>query len=76
MEIAEMVEKEHSKLLKDIRRYIKQLCEAKIGFSDFFQESTYISEQKNLPCFNVTLKGCEFIAHKLTGQKGTEFIKP
>lgn len=26
-----------------------------------------------MPCYNVTKKGCEFIAHKLTGIKGTEF---
>lgn len=26
-----------------------------------------------MPCFLVTKKGCEFIAHKLTGRKGTEF---
>lgn len=77
MEVANMIGKEHSKLIRDIRRYIKQLGEAKIGFSDFFQESTYISEQnKVMPCFDITRKGCEFIAHKLTGQKGTEFIKP
>lgn len=51
-----------------------QLGEAKIGHTDFFIETTYISEQnKELPCFNVTRKGCEFIANKLTGQKGTEF---
>lgn len=74
MEVANMIGKEHAKLLRDIKRYIKQLGEAKIGFSDFFQESTYISEQnKVMPCFTITLKGCEFIAHKLTGQKGTEF---
>ena len=45
MEVAMMIDKEHNKLLRDIHRYIKQLGEAKIGFSDFFQESTYISEQ-------------------------------
>ena len=74
MEVAEMVGKEHSKLLRDIRTYMSQLGEAKIGFSDFFRESTYLSEQnKALPCFLVTKKGCEFIAHKMTGQKGTEF---
>ena len=28
---------------------------------------------KEYPCYNVTKKGCEFIAHKLTGVKGTEF---
>ena len=74
MEVAEMVNKEHSKFMRDIRRYIKQLGEAKIGHTNFFQESIYISEQnKELPCFDITHKGCEFIANKLTGQKGTEF---
>ncbi len=74
MEVAQMVEKEHSKLLKDIRRYSEQLNEAKIGLVDFFTESTYIDGKgESRPCFMVTKKGCEFIAHKLTGQKGTEF---
>lgn len=74
MEVAQMVGKDHSKLLRDIRNYVSQLGEAKIGFTDFFTESTYVTEQnKTMPCFLVTKKGCEFIAHKLTGQKGTEF---
>ena len=74
MEVAEMVGKEHSKLLRDIRNYVAQLGEAKIGFTDFFKESTYVTDQnKTLPCFLVTKKGCEFIAHKMTGQKGVEF---
>ncbi len=74
MEVANMIGKEHCQLLKDIRRYINQLGKVDFNFSDFFQESTYISEQnKELPCFNVTRKGCEFIANKLIGQKGTEF---
>ena len=68
MEIAEMINKEHNKLTRDIRRYINQLGDAKIGHSDFFSE-----QNKKLPCFNITRKGCEFIANKLTGQKGTEF---
>ena len=73
-EVAEMVGKSHDKLLRDIRNYIAQLGQAKIGESDFFIESTYQNSQnKTMPCFNVTKKGCEFIAHKLTGVKGTEF---
>lgn len=73
-EVAEMVEKEHKELLRDIRRYIAQLGEAKIGFTDFFTESTYHTEQnKVMPCYQITKKGCEFIAHKLTGTKGTIF---
>ena len=69
-----MVEKTHANLLKDIRRYCKQLGEVNIDFSDFFKESTYCTEQKKeLPCYDVTKKGCEFIANKLTGVKGTAF---
>lgn len=65
MEVAKMVGKEHSKLLRDIRNYVVQLGEAKIGFTDFFKEATYTTEQnKILPCFQVTKKGCEFIAHR------------
>ncbi len=74
MEVAEMVGKDHSKLLRDIRTYIDQLAEAKIGSGDFFTESTYIdANNQSRPCYEVTKKGCEFIAHKLTGVKGTEF---
>lgn len=36
-----MVGKEHSKLLRDIRNYVEQFNQSKIGFVDFFTESTY-----------------------------------
>lgn len=73
-EIADMIDKEHSKLLRDIRRYIEQFNEAEIGFVDFFKESTYKDAKgKTRPCYRITKKGCEFIAHKLTGTKGTIF---
>lgn len=73
-EVAEMVGKEHKELLRDIRRYCEQLGESKIALTDFFTESTYKTEQnKTMPCYFVSKKGCEFIAHKLTGIKGTEF---
>lgn len=74
MEVAQMVEKEHKQILKDIRRYTQQFNEGKISPVEFFTESTYIDGKgENRPCYLVTKKGCEFIAHKLTGQKGTEF---
>lgn len=73
-EVAEMVGKDHNKLMRDIRVYIEQLGESKIGRTDFFKESTYrTSQNKEQPCYLVTKKGCEFIAHKLTGIKGAEF---
>ena len=74
IDVAEMIEKKHSELLKDIRRYTEQLNEVNIPLVDFFQEKTYKDAKgETRPCYNVTKKGCEFIAHKLTGLKGTEF---
>lgn len=74
LEVAELMEKEHGKLLRDIRRYSQQLDEAKFGFIDFWKESIYIDERnRNKPCYMITKKGCEFIAHKTTGAKGTVF---
>lgn len=73
-EVAEMVGKEHKELLRDIRRYCEQLAESKIALGDFFTESTYQDANNQArPCYLVTKKGCEFIAHKLNGVKGTEF---
>lgn len=84
LEVAEMVEKQHKELLRDIRTYIEylnqandeigELGERKIALTDFFIESAYLSEQnKILPCYDVTRKGCEYIATKLTGAKGAVF---
>lgn len=74
MEVAGMVDKRHADLLKDIRKYVKQLNEGNISQVDFFTESERIDiKGQRQPCYLVTKKGCEFIAHKLTGQKGTEF---
>lgn len=73
-EVAEMVDKEHRQLLKDIRRYVDQFNEGKISPVDFFKESTYKDAKgETRPCYRITKKGCEFIAHKLTGTKGTIF---
>lgn len=42
--------------------------------SDFFIPSTYINEQnKEMPCYLITKKGCDMIANKLTGKKGVLF---
>ena len=73
-EVAGMMGKEHKTLLKDIRRYNTHFTEGKIAPSEFWTESKYEdSTGRTLPCYNITKKGCEFIAHKLTGAKGTVF---
>ena len=73
LEVAEMIGKRHDNPLSDIREYIKEFSLLNFKERDYFQESTYKNRGKDYPCYNVTKKGCEFIAHKLTGIKGTEF---
>ena len=73
-EVAKMVGKSHSELLKDIRRYIGQFTEGALSYDEFFQENKYTDARGAArPCYQITRKGCEFIAHKLTGTKGTVF---
>lgn len=74
LEVADMVEKQHKNLLRDITKYNEELNQLKIEPVEFFRASTYRDGKGEIrPCFDVTKKGCEFIAHKLTGVKGTEF---
>lgn len=50
------------------------LISEKVDLQEFWTESTYVDElNRNKPCYNITKKGCEFIAHKCTGKKGTVF---
>ena len=73
-DVAEYVGKQHNDLLKDIRRYAEFLGVGAFPLTDFFIESTYVSEQnKTLPNYLITRKGCEFVANKLTGAKGALF---
>lgn len=48
-EVAEMIGKEHNKLMRDIRNYIAQLGESKIGHTDFSQNQR-ISHLKTKKC--------------------------
>ncbi|AUN03435.1 hypothetical protein RSJ19_11095 [Clostridium botulinum] len=73
-EVADMVDKQHKNLLADIRKYEEFLTSSKVSSLDFFMKNTYQDvkgEQRSN--YQITKKGCEFIAHKLTGQKGTLF---
>lgn len=83
--IAEWTEKSHKNLLQDIRNYITHLEQlqsksTELNFqpyeiSMYFVESSYQnpSNKMPLPCYLVTQKGCEMIANKMIGVKGTKF---
>lgn len=73
LEVAEMVEKNHKEVLRDIRNIIGQLGERKIAQSYFISSAYKNTQNKELPCFNLTKKGCELYGTRMTGEKGTQF---
>jgi len=73
-EVSEMIDRPHNDLMKTIRTYSEHLTEGNFSLSDFFMESSYSdSTGRKLPCFLITRKGCDMIANKMTGKKGTWF---
>ena len=73
-EVAKMLGKNHADLLRDIARNVEYLIESKIAFNDFFQETQYKDKiNRTNKKYDITKKGCEFLAHKLTGKKGAIF---
>lgn len=73
-DVAEAIERKHCDLLRTINTYCEYLGESKIALSDFFVEATYTNAQnKEMPCYLITRKGCDMIANKLTGKKGVLF---
>lgn len=73
-EVAKMLGKNHADLLRDVAKNVKYLIESKIAFNDFFQEMHYKDKiNRTLKRYDITKKGCEFLAHKLTGKKGAIF---
>lgn len=73
-EVAEMLPKRHDHLIRDIDIYNTYLVDPKIGVNEFWQESTYKDKiGRTLKCYQITKKGCEFLAHKMTGKKGAIF---
>ena len=70
-EVAEMMGvKEHAKLIRKIEGISTVLIEAKIGVVDLWVESSYIDKKgESRKEYLVSKKGCEFLAHKSTGEK-------
>ena len=75
-EVAEMVEKTHAHLMRDIKGYIEVLDNSqnpKLDSQNFFIESTYQGTRRKEKCYLCTKQGCELVAHKMTGEKGILF---
>lgn len=74
-DVAKMINKTHAHLMRDIARYINDMeMDPKLDSSKFFVESSYVDNlNREKPCYLLTKQGCEFVANKLTGKKGTIF---
>lgn len=74
-EVAEMIGKRHDNLLRDITTYAEHFSQnPNLDFDSFFIETSYTTGNgRKYKSYNLTRKGCEFVANKLTGEKGTLF---
>jgi Uncharacterized phage-encoded protein len=73
-EVCEMMEIRHPDLLRKIDGINKDFTESKIAFSKYWTESSYKDGSgKSNREFQITKRGCEFLAHKTTGTKGNLF---
>lgn len=74
-EVAKMLEKRHSNLLRDIETYIGYLRQnSKLSSDDFFKETSYkAGSGRFYKTYKISKNGCEFLAHKQTGEKGAIF---
>ena len=81
-EVAEMLDKSHSALMKDINGskdgktigIIPTLLKSNFDLSNYFIESSYKdSSGKTNKCYLVTKMGCELLGNKQQGEKGILF---
>ena len=76
-QVAEMVEKDHSNLLRDIRGYIEAIQKdpnSKLKAGNYFIDRFYFDKQgQERTGYLVTKMGCDMIANKMIGEKGIRF---
>ncbi|MCC0627449.1 MULTISPECIES: phage regulatory protein/antirepressor Ant [unclassified Clostridioides] len=80
LEIADMLEINHWEVLRKlegtekVKGIIDVLGSNNFVVTDYFIKTKYLSVQnKEMPCYNVTKLGCDFLANKFTGEKGIIF---
>lgn len=73
-DIAAMIERPHWIIMRTIRTMSKHLNDNKFVVADYFIEATYIDEKgETRPCFYCTEIGCDMVANKQEGERGTIF---
>lgn len=74
-EVAEMVDKQHKHLLRDIENYESAILQSpNLDSANYFIQSTYLGgNNQNYKNYLLTKKGCDMVANKMTGEKGILF---
>ena len=73
-DVARAISKAHHNLMRTINTYCKHLSQIKNEFAKFFIPATYVDDQgKERPCDYLTRMGCDMVANKMTGERGTLF---
>lgn len=72
-EVAEMMDIEHKNLLSKIDKMNNNFRSLKISYQKYWIVGTFENRGKEYRCFKITKLGCEFLAHKSTGEKGILF---
>ena len=77
-DVAEMIGKDHAHLLRDIKRYAETIDRSdnpKMDSRVFFVPCTYTvtGNTQTYPRYDITRKGCDMVANKMTGEKGVLF---
>jgi phage regulator Rha-like protein len=74
-EVAELLGKPHTSLVKAIGKNIKYLNDGNIPADSFFIESSYEDGAgRVMPCYLLTKIGCTMMANKLNGRKALLFV--
>lgn len=69
--VAEIFEKRHDHILRDIRELLKT-CSKEFSLPNF-EESTYKVRGKEYPCYNLTKDGFTMLAMGFAGEKAVQF---
>jgi len=73
-DVAVMVDRQHSELMKSIRQYCEYLNQGGFPLVEFFIGTAYVDGKgESRPCYLLTRKGCDMVANKMTGEKGVLF---
>jgi phage regulator Rha-like protein len=72
-EVAEMIDMQHKHLLDKIDRINKDLVAENSSTEKYWTEGTFNYNGRDFREFQITKRGCEFLAHKTTGTKGNLF---